>query len=278
MLKIGYMGRQRSGKDYQVAKAMAKTGGELYRMASPLKVISKSLFELKTKEDDHDIKDTKFAFTEEELLSVFPLLEKTVTSAQSVSKVELLLDGNEINQQKLKKAFLEELAVFAHKPSLLGQQSRLVKIYRISPREFQQTIGTNLCRNRITQNFWILNARYHFKEYEKSGAEYAYCPDVRFANESLEFDKLAFVLRTDTDNLKRLTKLEVDALHESEFFVETIRDIILSRFSNIQPNTESELTITAKDLYDYGTIVERDFEFKVIFAEKHKYLQNAQKV
>lgn len=105
--------------------------------------------------------------------------------------------------------------------TLLAQNSRSRAPW---VRRLQQIYGTEWCRNRLGDDYWLLRWEKEAKRLFSEGEIGISIPDVRFPNE-LDFLKCrwqAYILYVDRPGYQ---EAGVDPNHESEVYVKSLRDV-----------------------------------------------------
>lgn len=265
---ISFIGRPRAGKDYTMQQkfgALIENGeAVLTRFADPLKELSCALFQYELKDEDA-IKETIVEIPEERFITITRKMGELLSNY--IRKNMLSFFAEQINGNDLNKGIeiegyqlkVMDMSVtfdkngqvqadfgtgfYNHLKNLFRPYSEVQKdeynlfgkpqvIYRISPRIFQQQIGTNLFRHYLG-DFWVQTANIFA---EKHLDQDIISPDTRFPNElsMVRFPehqhKLFYVFRPSRDNMEHLSKEEFKALHPSEVLQEVIRDAIIVNY------------------------------------------------
>ena len=265
---ISFIGRPRAGKDYTMQQkfgALIENGeAVLTRFADPLKELSCALFKYGLKDEDA-IKETVVEIPQENFADITEKMGELLSNY--IRKNMLSFFNGQINAKSLNKGIeiesyqlkVMDMSVsfnkdgrvkadfktnfYNHLKNLFSPYSEVQKdeynlfgkpqvIYRISPRIFQQQIGTNLFRHYLG-DFWVQTANIFA---EKHLDQNIISPDTRFPNElsMVRFPehqhKLFYVFRPSRDDMSRLSEEEFKALHPSEVLQEVIRDAIIVNY------------------------------------------------
>lgn len=265
---ISFIGRPRAGKDYTMQQkfgALIENGeAVLTRFADPLKELSCALFQYELKEEDA-IKETVVEIPQENFADITEKMGELLSNY--IRKNMLSFFNGQINAKPLNKGIeiesyqlkVMDMSVsfnkdgkvkadfktnfYNHLKNLFSPYNEVKKdeynlfgkpqvIYRISPRIFQQQIGTNLFRHYLG-DFWVQTANIFA---EKHLDQDIISPDTRFPNElsMVRFPehqhKLFYVFRPSRDNMEHLSEEEFKALHPSEVLQEVIRDAIITQY------------------------------------------------
>lgn len=265
---ISFIGRPRAGKDYTMQQkfgALIENGeAVLTRFADPLKELSCALFQYELKEEDA-IKETVVEIPQENFADITEKMGELLSNY--IRKNMLSFFNEQINAKPLNKGIeiesyqlkVMDMSVsfnkdgkvkadfktnfYNHLKNLFSPYNEVKKdeynlfgkpqvIYRISPRIFQQQIGTNLFRHYLG-DFWVQTANIFA---EKHLDQDIISPDTRFPNElsMVRFPdhqhKLFYVFRPSRDDMSRLSEEDFKALHPSEVLQEVIRDAIIVNY------------------------------------------------
>lgn len=265
---ISFIGRPRAGKDYTMQQKFGTLieNGEavLTRFADPLKELSCALFQYELKDEDA-IKETIVEIPEEQFITITKKMGELLSNyirKNMLSFFAMQINGKNLNKgieiegyqlkvMDIPVTFNKDGQVQAnfgsefynHLKRLFRPYSEVQKgeynlfskpqvIYHISPRIFQQQIGTNLFRHYLS-DFWVQTANIFA---EKHLDQDIISPDTRFPNElsMVRFPehqhKLFYVFRPSRDNMEHLSEEEFKALHPSEVLQEVIRDAIIVNY------------------------------------------------
>lgn len=265
---ISFIGRPRAGKDYTMQQkfgALIENGeAVLTRFADPLKELSCALFQYELKDEDA-IKEIIVEIPEEQFLTITTKMGELLSNyirKNMLSFFAMQINGKNLNKgieiegyqlkvmdipvtfnkdgqvqanfgsefyNHLKRLFRPYSEVQKGEYNLFGKPQ---VIYHISPRIFQQQIGTNLFRHYLG-DFWVQTANIFA---EKHLDQDIISPDTRFPNElsMVRFPdhqhKLFYVFRPSRDDMSRLSEGDFKALHPSEVLQEVIRDAIITQY------------------------------------------------
>lgn len=202
---IGLVGRQGSGKD-EVAEAIQK---------------------------EFDFKHVKFATALKEISAEFGLVENTREDKERDQKVYI---GYLDSYPKLEEAFGNKfdaawtLLLHTLTPYSVGYPDRYGALVKISPRKFQQILGTEVGRT-LYPDIWIDAAL-------QRAEGNVVISDVRFLDEAKVCDHLIFVDRPATVG---------DLTHTSERFTEEVYNFFKAPWDS---HTSSELDFIRRGYYE----------------------------
>lgn len=272
---LGYIGRPRAGKDY-TAEQHTKNG-YIVRYADPIKKMSAVIFDRFG--NDHDIKEQVFFIERSDFLAknhligqgiVGELLKEFYTAQLSEININSFIQKKANPQFTFNVAFWEhaecgitidllkgEVDFSANKlgavfSSALEQafakhltEENGIKGYKISPRLYQQYIGTNVFREYVHYDFWVKIGLSRALKQDQ-GVDIV-SPDIRFPNELTGFINTAkrnnldntiyYVLRPSKDNLELLSKDDFMKLHGSEVFQEMVREQLIRSVQEMMDKT-----------------------------------------
>lgn len=179
-MKIGIMGAIGAGKDTVGNMIADKLELDKLRFAAPIKNITRNVFEFDF--DDRAHKEVVIPFTDGmKNVAIGACMLEYTTTLQSYM-------GTKGFYKLLNKA-----------------REVLIPLTEVSPRTFQQLVGTEIFR-AIDPDVWLQPVL---------GSEGVVCTDVRFVNEACLFDKIVVVLNP------RVAPLATDT-HASEQFLKSL--------------------------------------------------------
>lgn len=227
-ITVGLIGRQGAGKDYFTSQLQDLLKEHfnviLIRMADPIKQASAAIFDSRVAELGYPDYATFERAAKESLVDIpsehfFLTLEEEIAKLMAIGKQggihHIYADDVYLHAKSIFKAFL-----------LPKDDESEPDVIQISPRLFQQILGTEVFRQFVRFDFWCIIAKELMKVQVENGNLTVYiCPDIRFENEAALFDNLIYIDRTDKDDL---SPVDMETLHASEKLCETVRSHFLA--------------------------------------------------
>jgi len=169
---ISISGKKGSGKDTAAARLIENHGFTRFAFADILKDMLTSVFKIERKYfDDHELKDKQF--------------DRITVDFSDIDKIRMWLEERGVEIDYVMRTNMENVG---HGRTL------------DTPREMMQFIGTDVCRDNISNDLWI---DLTIKNMLSSGKRLIVVTDARYANERRALKKLGGILllikRSTTD-------------------------------------------------------------------------------
>lgn len=227
---LGLIGRQGAGKDYFTShlRQMPKTKVHVVRMAESIKAVSEAIFK-EYSQGYHDY--AHFEKYQKENVFLLNYEQFRLTCLQEFSKLlNIFYEHNTNDQSKVLSSYdltQTMLSLASERVIKLNNESYVA----LSPRLFQQWLGTDIFRNLVHNDFWTIIAKAKLdnlieqcKNADDGKIHWIVCPDVRFKNEADIFERLAYIHRHQKDDL---STVDFNQLHASEMLCERTRESLL---------------------------------------------------
>lgn len=224
----GYMG---SGKDTSAAILVKQlqSRGILYRtyaLAQPLKAFTASVFNLpESYMHDRVLKEHTFnlmfdgAEFKERFIAFYDQLIGMWAKSNNTTAGALLLVRPDLAAEKQYPYFLGAIRAYSYEPGFWRKVSRLLTtgnllrdgmLFKASPRQLLQKIGTEFFRTRVSPDFWV----------ELIPSSGVIVTDVRFLNEAGHIkSKNGLIVKVCNSSIKN-----IDTSHASEQYIAEIKE------------------------------------------------------
>lgn len=258
---IGLIGRQGAGKDFlttQICEALKGIRNvAVIRMADSMKSMSCDLFKSHIATLGFD-NNAEFEKHHKEDFFLVDRAHFEQVLKNHIDKLIALYHKSSAALNTGEKPNPTELLA-ATKQAFQGELLADTEQFNISPRLFQQRIGTDIFRCLVDKDFWCIIAQELLKEKLESDPNVlCICPDVRFSNEAKMFEKLIYIDRVERDDLKTINFLDI---HASEWFCEKLREDLLFQLRLCRNNGVPDLDFYARVSTDeFNVSIYQNFE------------------
>lgn len=226
-ITVGLIGRQGAGKDYFTSQLQDLLKEHfnviLIRMADPIKQASAAIFGSRVAELAYPDYASFERVAKESLVDI-PSEHFFLTLEEEIAKLMAIGKQGGITHITTDEVYLKATQIFG--TLALWNDETDSEFVQISPRLFQQILGTEVFRQCVDFDFWCIIAKELMKVQIENGNLTVYiCPDIRFENEAALFDNLIYIDRTDKDDL---SPVDMETLHASEQLCEKVRNHFLA--------------------------------------------------